>query len=119
MSQTPENIHEYFKYVTDKDQEWTAIGLTEKAGEFQGVVYRYGTIVPPKEPSSKADLYNNKDEVTDKLPFKFEWQILDSNGLEKERFNDKFFTLIGDILVHIIFKEDLYRERENDRKNNT
>jgi|TARA_B110000014_G_scaffold244018_1_gene214852 hypothetical protein len=119
MSQTPENIHEYFKYVTDKDQEWTAIGLTEKAGEFQGVVYRYGTIVPPKEPSSKADLYNNKDEVTDKLPFKFEWQILDSNGLEKERFNDKFFTLIGDILVHIIFKEDLYREREHDRKNNT
>jgi len=119
MSQTPENIHEYFKYVTDKDQEWTAIGLTEKAGEFQGVVYRYGTIVPPKEPSSKADLYNNKDEVTDKLPFKFEWQILDSNGLEKERFNDKFFTLIGDILVHIIFKEDLYREREHERKNNT
>ena len=119
MSQTPENIHEYFKYVTDKDQEWTAIGLTEKAGEFQGVVYRYGTIVPPKEPSSKADLYNNKDEVTDKLPFKFEWQILDSNGLEKERFDDKFFTLIGDILVHIIFKEDLYREREHDRKNNT
>ena len=115
MSQTPENIHEYFKYVTDKDQEWTAIGLTEKAGEFQGVVYRYGTIVPPKEPSSKADLYNNKDEVTDKLPFKFEWQILDSNGLEKERFNDKFFTLIGDILVHIISKEQLY----NDRKNNT
>jgi hypothetical protein len=115
MSQTPENIHEYFKYVTDKDQEWTAIGLTEKAGEFQGVVYRYGTIVPPKEPSSKADLYNNKDEVTDKLPFKFEWQILDSNGLEKERFNDKFFTLIGDILVYIISKEQLY----NDRKNNT
>ena len=119
MNQTPENIHEYFKYVTDKDQAWTAIGLTEKAGEFQGVVYRYGTIVPPKEPSSKADLYNNKDEVTDKVPFKFEWQILDSNGLEKERFDDKFFTLIGDILVHIIFKEDLYREREHDRKNNT
>ena len=113
MSQTPENIHEYFKYVTDKDQEWTAIGLTEKAGEFQGVVYRYGTIVPPKEPT------NEKDEVSDKLPFKFEWQILDSNGLEKERFNDKFFTLIGDILVYIISKEDLYREREHDRKNNT
>ena len=111
MNQTPENIHEYFKYVTDKDQEWTAIGLTEKAGEFQGVVYRYGTIVPPQEPSSKEHL--------DKVPFKFEWQILDSNGLEKERFDDKFFTLIGDILVHIIFKEDLYRERENDRKNNT
>jgi hypothetical protein len=109
MSQTPENIHEYFKYVTDKDQEWTAIGLTEKAEEFQGVVYRYGTIVPPKEPTNK------KDEVSDKLPFKFEWQILDSNGLEKERFNDKFFTLIGDILVYIISKEQLY----NDRKNNT
>tara|TARA_B100001778_G_scaffold314892_1_gene300545 strand:- start:570 stop:905 length:336 start_codon:yes stop_codon:yes gene_type:complete len=111
MNQTPENIHEYFKYVTDKDQAWTAIGLTEKAGEFQGVVYRYGTIVPPQETSSKEHL--------DKVPFKFEWQILDSNGLEKERFDDKFFTLIGDILVHIIFKEDLYRERENDRKNNT
>jgi hypothetical protein len=111
MSQTPENIHEYFKYVTNKGQEWTAIGLTEKAGEFQGVVYRYGTIVPPQEPSSKAH--------RDKVPFKFEWHILDSNGLEKERFDDKFFTLIGDILVHIIFKEDLYRERENDRKNNT
>jgi len=111
MNQTPENIHEYFKYVTNKGQEWTAIGLTEKAGEFQGVVYRYGTIVPPKEPTSKAHL--------DKVPFKFEWHILDSNGLEKERFDDKFFTLIGDILVHIIFKEDLYREREHDRKNNT
>ena len=31
MNQTPENIHEYFKYVTDKDQAWTAIGLTEKS----------------------------------------------------------------------------------------
>ena len=117
MNQTPENIHEYFKYVTDKDQAWTAIGLTEKAGEFQGVVYRYGTIVPPKEPTSKADLYKKKDD--DKMPFKFEWRILDSNGLPKERFDDKFFTLIGDILVHIIFKEDLYRDRGHDRKNNT
>jgi len=53
------------------------------------------------------------------MPFKFEWQILDSNGLPKERFDDKFFTLIGDILVHIIFKEDLYRDRGHDRKNNT
>ena len=104
MQQTSENIQEYFKYVTDKEQQWTAIGLTEKAGEFQGVVYRYGTIVPPKE----------TDEGQDKVPFKFEWEVLDSNGLPKERFNENFFRLIGDILVHIIFKEKLYHDRKND-----
>jgi hypothetical protein len=106
MQQTPENIQEYFKYVTDKKQQWTAIGLTEKAGEYQGVVYRYGTIVPPKE--------TDDEHKHNKVPFKFEWEVLDSNGLPKERFNENFFRLIGDILVHIIFKEKLYHDRKND-----
>jgi hypothetical protein len=110
MQQTPENISEYFKYVTDKKQRFAGIGLTEKAGEFQGVVYKYGTIVPPKE-IVKIIPGADKDN---KVPFKFEWEILDSNGLPKERFNEKFFQLIGDVLVHIIFKERLYNDRKND-----
>ena len=103
MNQTPENIHEYFKYVTDKDQAWTAIGLTEKAGEFQGVVYRYGTIVPPKEPTSKADLYKQKDD--DKMPFKFGFKHTRTLFLQFEM--DDTIKLLSKIMV--LFRiDDVY-----------
>ena len=38
------DMSEYFKYVENKDQKWTGIGLTSKAGKYEGVVYRYGKV---------------------------------------------------------------------------
>jgi len=38
------DMSEYYKFVENKDQKWTGIGLTEKAGKYQGVVYRYGKV---------------------------------------------------------------------------
>ena len=32
----------YYTYVENKDKTWTGIGLTDKAGKWQGVVYEYG-----------------------------------------------------------------------------
>ena len=36
------------------------------------------------------------------MPFRFEYDIIDAYGLEREEFNEEFFTLIGDILVDVI-----------------
>ena len=81
-------IKKKYKLVQNKDAKWQGIGLTEDAGFYQGVVYRYGKVTPIEE--------------NDKLRLNFEWQILDSNGLGKEHFNDDFFNLIGDILYDIM-----------------
>ena len=81
-------IKKKYKYVQNKDAKWQGIGLTENAGFYQGVVYRYGKVTPIEE--------------NDKLRLNFEWQILDSNGLGKEHFKDEFFDLIGDILYDIM-----------------
>ena len=90
-------IEDTYKYVTDKDQKWQCIGLTEKAGLYQGVVYRYGKVSIPQT-----------EEMTEEgdLPFRFEYDIVDSNGLEREHFGEAFFKLIGDILVDIITNEE-------------
>ena len=50
------------------------------------------------------------------LPFKFEYDIIDSNGWKQEDFGEDFFELIGDILVDIITTEESYID--NDRANN-
>lgn len=89
-------IREKYTFVTDKDAQWQCIGLTQKAGFYQGVVYKYGRVSIPEE-----------DALTEEgdLPFRFEYDIVDSNGLEQEHFGEEFFTLIGDILVDIITNE--------------
>lgn len=92
-----DNIKEYYKYVTDKEQNWTCIGLTPKAGQYEGVVYRYGKVTIPKE----------EDVLPDgSLPWQFEWEIMDSNGLDRDKFGDEFFQLIGSILQDIILNGD-------------
>ena len=40
------------------------------------------------------------------MPFRFEYDILDSNLIPRESFNDEFFELIGDILVDIIDRQE-------------
>jgi len=86
-----------YKFVTDADQKWQCVGLTEKAGLYQGVVYRYGKVSIPRT-----------EELTEEgdLPFRFEYDILDSNLVPRESFNDEFFELIGDILVDIIDRQE-------------
>ena len=103
-------MSEYYTYVENKDKSWTGIGLTEKAGMWQGVVYEYG----------KVSI--EEDENNDKASLQFEWNLLDSNGLGKECFGDDFFNLIGDILSDLIddnINEGSFTDADDDnRKNN-
>ena len=86
-----------YKFVENKDKTWTGIGLTEEAGKYQGVVYRYGEVkVIENEEKTEASL-------------QFEFDVLDSNGLPKEMFDDDFYKVIGDVLTDILeqqMKED-------------
>ena len=84
-------ISKKYKFVENKDAKWQGVGLTKEAGFYQGVVYRYGKVTPIEE--------------DDKLRLKFDWQILDSNGLDKKHFNDAFFNLIGHVLYDIMDKQ--------------
>ena len=84
-------IEKKYKLVQNKDAKWQGIGLTKEAGFYQGVVYRYGKVTPIEE--------------DDRLRLKFDWEILDSNGLDKDHFNDDFFNLIGDVLYDIMDKQ--------------
>ena len=81
-------IKKKYQFVQNKGAKWQGIGLTKEAGFYQGVVYRYGKVTPIEE----------KNQLT----LKFDWQILDSNGLGKEHFGEEFFNLIGDILYDIM-----------------
>ena len=104
------SLKDMYTYVENKDKTWTGIGLTEKAGKYQGVVYKYG----------KVDI--KEDEENDIASLQFEWDMLDSNGLPKEMIGDDFFKLIGDILQEIIReqldKEDLQYVNTDNRENN-
>jgi len=75
-------------------------------GEFDGVIYKYGAVTIPSGFNEEGN-----------LPFKFEFDIIDNYGLQKEKFDENFFNLIGDILVHIIdtqTSEDIDDEEEED-----
>ena len=91
--------NEGYKYVFKEDTDFTCIGI--KGGQFEGVIYKYGEITLSDD--------ENPDGT---LPFRFQYDILDNNGVAKENFNDNFFTLIGDILVDIIDREE-YRAKSN------
>ena len=95
------SIRDKFVYVTTQSQEQTCIGLTEKSGKYHGVVYKYGKVTFPEEIMDEEKLEKRKD-----LPFKFEYDIIDSNGWKQEDFGEDFFELIGDILVDIIDRQE-------------
>ena len=83
------SIRDKFAYVTTKEQDQTLIGIKE--GKFAGVIYKYGKVSFGKEEDENGN-----------LPLKFEWQVLDSNGLPKELMGEDFFNLIGDVLYDIL-----------------
>ena len=95
---------------SDAYPEQTCIGLTSET-DYHGVVYRYGEVSIPDE----AALNENNH-----LNLKFKYDILENNGIPKEKFNEEFFKLIGDILYHIIITQSEvgYDNNTDDRTNN-
>jgi hypothetical protein len=90
------NIRSKYTFVENKDQKWQGIGLTAEAGKYQGVVYEYG----------KVAIVENEEKTEASLQFDF--NVLDSNGLPKEMFDDEFYSVIGKVL------EELIREQMNE-----
>ncbi len=87
----------------------TCIGLTEET-DYHGVVYKYGEVTIPDEKTLDENQH---------LRLKFKYDILDNNGIPREKFGDEFFKLIGDILYHIIITQSEHNsEYPNDRTNN-
>ena len=99
------SIRDKFVYVTTKEQDQTCIGLTEKSGKYHGVVYKYGKVGFGEE---------NPDGTK---PLRFEYNIVDNNGIPREQFGDEFFKLIGDILVEVM--EEQVKDEPVDRKNSS
>ena len=104
-------ITKKFVFLTsDAYPNQTCIGLTSET-DYHGVVYRYGQVTLPDE--TKLDENNN-------LNLQFKYDILENNGIPKEKFGEDFFKLIGDILYHIIITQAEDNTSEpNDRTNST
>ena len=100
------SIRDKFVYVTTKEQDQTCIGLTGET-DFHGVVYRYGEVTIPDE----SKLNENQH-----LNLKFKYDILENNGIPREKFGDEFFNLIGDILYHIIITQSEVGYSESDNR---
>ena len=100
-------ITEKFVFLESKDvPNQTCIGLTELT-DYSGVVYKYGKVTLPDESALSANEHLN---------LKFDYDILDTNGISKEILEGKeFHKLIGDILYHVIIaqSEDAQLEPDN------
>jgi hypothetical protein len=87
----------------------TCIGLTDET-DYHGVIYKYGQVTIPDE---------NKLLDNEHLQLQFKYDILENNGIPKEKFGDDFFKLIGDILYHIIIAQsEVGYDNTDDRTNN-
>ena len=83
------DIKEKYTFVSRVEDNWTSVCL--EGGNFDGVIYKYGKVSIPEEENEKGN-----------LPFRFEYDIIDNNNIPREKFDEEFFILIGDILVDII-----------------
>ena len=101
-------IREKFVFLTSEKHPQTCIGFTDKT-DFHGVVYKYGKVTLPDE--------TKEINSENKLNLKFEYDMLENNGIPKERFNDDFFKLIEDILYHIIVVQTPDPEETNESDN--
>ena len=99
-------ITKKFVFLTNEEYpNQTLIGLTKET-KYGGVVYKYGKVTLPDE--TKLTQENH-------LNLKFDYDILDTNGLSKNQLNDNVFhKLIGDILYHIIIAQSEDRSIEPD-----
>lgn len=85
---------EDYTFVTDKEENQVCVGVV--GGKYDGVVYKYGKVTVPDP---------NEENEEGNLPFQFEYDIVDSNGLPRSLFEIDFNERIGDILVDIITNE--------------
>ena len=93
-------ITKKFVFLTsDAHPDQTCIGLTSET-DFHGVVYKYGQVTFPEEIMNQEEMKKKND-----LPFRFKYDIIESNGIPKENFGDNFTKLIGDVLLHIIIAQ--------------
>ena len=83
-----------YTFVAKEDDDLASVCITDH-GKYHGVVYKYGVV-------SVAE----KENENGTLPFRFEYDIVDNYGVSKEEFGEEFFSLIGDILVHIIENQE-------------
>ena len=84
---------------SDAHPDQTCIGLTSET-DFHGVVYKYGEVTFPEEIMNQEEMKKKND-----LPFRFKYDIIESNGIPRENFGDNFTKLIGDVLLHIIIAQ--------------
>ena len=89
--------------------EQTCIGLTSET-EYSGTIYKYGKVSLPEELASEEEIEKSG------LPFKYEYDILETNGISKEKYDDKFEKLVGDILLHIIIAQSEDGQIESDNR---
>ena len=87
------DIRGKYTFVANDDKKWQGIGLTQEAGFYQGVVYEYGKVAVVEN--------DEKTEAT----LQFDFNVLDSNGLPKEMFDDEFYSVIGKVLEELIDKQ--------------
>ena len=85
---------EDYTFVTYKEENQVCVGVV--GGKYDGVVYKYGKVTVPDV---------NEENEKGNLPFQFEYDIVDSNGLPRSLFEIDFNERIGDILVDIITNE--------------
>jgi len=90
-------ITKKFVFLTNEEYpNQTLIGLTDKT-KYSGVVYKYGKVTLPDETKLTQEKHLN---------LKFDYDILDTNGVSKEILESKeFHKLIGDILYHVIIAQ--------------
>ena len=77
-------------FVARHDDDTACICIKD-GGEFDGVIYKYGKVSIPDRENDDGN-----------LPLRFEYDIVENCDIPREKFDQKFFKLIGDILVHII-----------------
>lgn len=70
------------------------------SGVFEGVKFKYG----------KVSLEENEEKTEASLLF--EYDVMESNGIENLEKNDEFKNRIGDILLHIVEKGVKTQEKE-------
>ena len=85
------DIKDNYTFVSQEDEDFASIMI--KDGKFKDVIYNYGKVSIPEEDNLNED---------GTLPFRFEYTIIDNVGIPREKFDEEFFTFIGDILVDII-----------------
>lgn len=94
-------VADTYAFVENKEKTKTeCIGI--KGGKYDGVVYRYG----------KVAAVEDQNKIGLEATLKFQYNIVDYNGLTEEHIGEDFKNLIGDILCDIVDSHYTYKQKE-------